>query len=83
MGERLHFSAEERYAVSKYNIIKLIQPGNADEQLTEILRDGARALFGRGSRGRGRGLSRQARRFEDRGRLLSGWLSAACDRTTV
>jgi hypothetical protein len=31
--------------VSKDNIIKLIQPGNVDDQLTEILRNGARALL--------------------------------------
>jgi transposase-like protein len=31
--------------VSKDNIIKLIQPGNVDDQLTEILRSGARALL--------------------------------------
>src|SRR6478672_4342814 len=31
---------KERYTVSKDNIIKLIQPGNADDQLTEILRNG-------------------------------------------
>src|SRR5260221_11759912 len=36
---------KERYAVSKDNIIKLIQPGNVDDQLTEILRKGARALL--------------------------------------
>src|SRR5260221_14541864 len=36
---------KERYAVSKDNIIKLIQPGNVDDQLTEILRNGARALL--------------------------------------
>jgi putative transposase len=35
---------KERYAVSKDNIIKLIQPGSVDDQLTEILRNGARAL---------------------------------------
>ena len=29
----------------KANIIKLIQPGNVDDQLTEILRTGARALL--------------------------------------
>ena len=34
-----------RYAVSKGNIIKLIQPGKVDDQLTEILRSGARALL--------------------------------------
>jgi putative transposase len=34
-----------RYAVSKDNIIKLIQPGSVEDQLTEILRSGARALF--------------------------------------
>jgi hypothetical protein len=34
---------KERYAVSKDNIIKLIQPGNVDDPLTEILRTGARA----------------------------------------
>jgi putative transposase len=31
--------------VSKDNIIKLIQPGNVGDQLTEILRNGARALL--------------------------------------
>jgi putative transposase len=31
--------------VSKDNIIKLIQPGNVDDQLTEVLRHGARALL--------------------------------------
>ena len=36
---------KERYAVSKDNIIKLIQPGTIDDQLTEILRNGARALL--------------------------------------
>jgi hypothetical protein len=36
---------KERYAVFKDNIIKLIQPGNVDDQLTEILRHGARALL--------------------------------------
>jgi putative transposase len=35
----------ERYAVSKDNIIHLIQPTNVDDQLTEILRTGARALL--------------------------------------
>jgi hypothetical protein len=33
---------KERYAVSKDNINKLIQPGNVEDQLTEILRNGAR-----------------------------------------
>jgi putative transposase len=36
---------KERYAVSKDNIIQLIQPTNVDDQLTEILRTGARALL--------------------------------------
>src|SRR6202051_2261538 len=36
---------KERYPVSKDNIIKLIQPGNVDDQLTGILRNGARALL--------------------------------------
>ena len=31
--------------MSKDNIIKLIQPANVDDQLTEILRTGARALL--------------------------------------
>ncbi len=31
--------------MSKDNIIKLIQPGNVDDQLTGILRNGARALL--------------------------------------
>ena len=41
---------KERYAVSKDNIIKLIQPGNVDDQLTEILRNGARALLAQDDR---------------------------------
>src|SRR3981189_1228765 len=36
---------KERYAVPKDNVIKLIQPGFFDDQLTEILRNGARALL--------------------------------------
>ena len=36
---------KERYAVSKDNIIKLIQLGNAEDQLAEILRNGARSLL--------------------------------------
>ena len=31
--------------MSKDNIIKLIQPGNVEDQLTEILRNGARSLL--------------------------------------
>jgi len=31
---------KKRYAVSKENIIKLIQPGNVEDQLTEMLRNG-------------------------------------------
>ena len=31
--------------MSKDNIIKLIQPGNVEDQLTEILRNGARCLL--------------------------------------
>ena len=36
---------KERYAVSEDNIIKLIQPGNVEDQLTESLRNGARSLL--------------------------------------
>jgi putative transposase len=36
---------KERYAVSNDNVIHLIQPGILDDQLTEILRNGARALL--------------------------------------
>jgi putative transposase len=36
---------KERYAVSDDNVIKLIQPGAFDDQLTEILRQGARSLL--------------------------------------
>jgi hypothetical protein len=36
---------KERYAVSKDNIIHLIQPANLEDQLTEILRNGARSLL--------------------------------------
>src|SRR5450432_968688 len=36
---------KERYAVSNDNVTKLIQPGEFDDPLTEILRNGARALL--------------------------------------
>jgi putative transposase len=36
---------KERYAVSNDNVVKLIQPGCYDDQLTEILRQGARTLL--------------------------------------
>jgi hypothetical protein len=36
---------KERYAVPQDNVINLIQPGFFDDQLTEILRNGARALL--------------------------------------
>jgi putative transposase len=36
---------KERYAVSNDNVFKLIQPGCFDDQLTEILRQGARTLL--------------------------------------
>src|SRR3981081_4059597 len=36
---------KERYAVPNDNVTKLIQPGVFDDQLTEILRNGARALL--------------------------------------
>jgi putative transposase len=37
--------AKERYAVTDDNVIKLIQPGSFDDPLTEVLRNGARALL--------------------------------------
>jgi putative transposase len=37
---------KERYAVSNDNVVKLIQPGAFEDQLTEILRQGARSLLG-------------------------------------
>jgi hypothetical protein len=36
---------KERYAVPNDNVTRLIQPGFFDDQLTEILRSGARALL--------------------------------------
>ncbi|MGY4343125.1 hypothetical protein ACVWW3_008031 [Bradyrhizobium sp. LM2.9] len=51
-------SSKERYAVSK-DRIKLIQPGNVDDQLTEIFGKWGAYLLGPGRRGRGRGLSRK------------------------
>ncbi len=36
---------KERYAASNDNVIHLIQPGSFDDQLTEALRNGARALL--------------------------------------
>src|ERR1700730_17725195 len=36
---------KQRYAVPKDNVIQLIQPSVFDDQLTEVLRNGARALL--------------------------------------
>jgi hypothetical protein len=36
---------KERYAVSNDTVTKLIQPGTFDDQLTDVLRNGARALL--------------------------------------
>ncbi len=36
---------KERYTVSKDNVFQLIQPGTFSDQLTDILRDGARTLL--------------------------------------
>jgi transposase-like protein len=36
---------KERYAVPNDNVVRLIQPGAFDDQLTEVLRNGARALL--------------------------------------
>jgi len=40
-----HFSTEGGYAVSEDNVVKLVRPGTFTDQLTEILRSGARALL--------------------------------------
>jgi hypothetical protein len=37
--------AKERYAVSNDNVVQLIQPGTFQDQLTEVLRRGARDLL--------------------------------------
>jgi transposase-like protein len=36
---------KERYAVPNDNVVRLIQPGAIEDQLTEVLRNGARALL--------------------------------------
>jgi putative transposase len=36
---------KERYAVTNDSVIKLVQPGSFDDPLTEVLRNGARALL--------------------------------------
>lgn len=36
---------KERYAVPNDTVIKLIQPGTFNDQLTDVLRNGARALL--------------------------------------
>jgi hypothetical protein len=36
---------KERYAVSNDTVTKLIQPGTFDDQLTDVLRNGAHALL--------------------------------------
>jgi putative transposase len=48
---------KERYAVFNDNVTKLIQPGEFDDQLTEILRNGARALLAEAVRPRSRTFS--------------------------
>jgi transposase-like protein len=37
--------AKERYAVTKDTVVKLVQPGSFSDPLTEVLRNGARALL--------------------------------------
>src|ERR1700693_2740860 len=37
--------AKEGYAVSDANVVKLLQPGSFADPLTEVLRNGARALL--------------------------------------
>src|SRR5438270_12010431 len=37
--------AKESYAVSDANVVKLLQPGSLADPLTEVLRNGARALL--------------------------------------
>ena len=36
---------KEQYAVPNDNVVRLIQPGAFDDQLTDVLRNGARALL--------------------------------------
>ena len=44
---------KERYAVPNYTVIKLIQPGTFNDQLTDVLRNGARALLAQAVEGIG------------------------------
>jgi hypothetical protein len=37
--------SKERYAVTENSVIKLVQPGSFEDPLTEVLRNGARALL--------------------------------------
>ena len=48
---------KEQYAVSNDNFTKLIQPGEFDDQLTEMLRNGAVSCSPRRSRPRSRTFS--------------------------
>jgi putative transposase len=43
--ENLTSPPKERYAVPNDNVTKLIQPGTFDDQLTQVLRNGAKALL--------------------------------------
>jgi hypothetical protein len=36
---------KQRYAAPNDNVVRLIQPGAFDDQLTEVLRNGGRALL--------------------------------------
>jgi hypothetical protein len=54
--------------VSKDNIIKLIHPGNVEDQLTEILRHGARSLLAQAVEAEVLDFLGKQCRFEDRGR---------------
>jgi len=55
--------------VSNDNVFNLIQPGAFDDQLTEVLRQGARRLLAQAVEAEGRRFSRQACWSQDRGGL--------------
>jgi hypothetical protein len=54
---------KERYAVSNDSVTNLIQPGTFDDQLTDVLRNGARALLAQAvsARSRSRSFRRRSR----------------------
>jgi putative transposase len=63
--------------VTETNVFRLSQPGTCADPLTEVLRNGARALLAQGRRGQSCSLAQHACRQADRGRSGAAGASRA------